>query len=872
VIDSFKRCVCCALLLILPLVLLPIASCAAADVQVGGAESPSVPAKDSDLPESSVQASPPLQVEAAQQIVAIATMNPTVTTSIVDTALSDAASSSQVTFTFAGAPTNFTAVDITAVGGTLSDLVQYLVGDGTGKIYSATFTADDNFDGTGSVTVGTGWQDAAGNTGVGGSDTVVIDTENPAVTEVTANHLLITDAAAGPGMFALTVTFSEAMDTASAPLLTFGSDISASLTFASASWDGTGTIYSATYDVIDVNVDVTDIPVVVTGTQDAHGNMQQSYAALPELSIDTANPTVAVNFAETTINSIANSSQLTFTFSESSNNFTTADLTVVGGTVSGLAPQLHGNTTGKVYTAIFTAEAGFTGTAAVTVGTDWQDAVGNTGVGSSDTVVVVAASEERGLASLIGQSEISVFADVDGRFVKSLTENQLLQGDLARPAAESDLQESIRAGRSFNRDSLAILARTEQAKAQTGQAFALLLPSVFVRYSRGYETSEPSVQVDETTGELLASDTHMRTDASLNVRQPLFDLPSYFDWRRRRVIEQARGESYRGSDGDAYVSVVNAYLSLVSTRVQAEITRAFETQLADLLSYIEKRASAGAASVSDMTRVRARREATLSSRLEQESAAAAAGVEFVRLTNLVPQTIRLPVIEDVGAASLPESFDRAVAAAMTANPEIAALTAEVEAADIDKLAAKSRFVPRVDAEFSDTYSLHAGGDPSPDGQRDKRAMMVLNWSLFNGGGDYQYHVERSARQKELQYRLDDQRRRVIQTLSANYALLATTNERITSGYKELESITTAADAMSKRMLSGNQSLLDLLDVYDRFYQARSRLVALHILEMSTVAQLVRVAHGTPDAVSAEPPMAQNAPAALENTNSLKEDK
>jgi adhesin transport system outer membrane protein len=97
--------------------------------------------------------------------------------------------------------------------------------------------------------------------------------------------------------------------------------------------------------------------------------------------------------------------------------------------------------------------------------------------------------------------------------------------------------------------------------------------------------------------------------------------------------------------------------------------------------------------------------------------------------------------------------------------------------------------------------------------------------------------------------MDDQRRRVVQTLSANYATLETTKQRIASGYQELKSISTAAEAMSKRMLSGNQSLLDLLDVYDRFYQVRSRLVSLHVLEMSTVAQLVRITHGAPGAIS-----------------------
>lgn len=465
---------------------------------------------------------------------------------------------------------------------------------------------------------------------------------------------------------------------------------------------------------------------------------------------------------------------------------------------------------------------------------------------------------KRSLAELIGKSEISVLADIDGQFVRILAENQIMENEFARYADEANLMESILAGRSFNRESLAALARSEQAKAQTGQALALLLPSVAVRASSGYETSKPSVVTSDITGELISVDTHTRTDVAFTIRQPLFDLPSFLDWRRRQVIEQARGENYRVSDGDAYVAAVNAYLSLVSTRLQIDMTRDFEAQLSELLSYIEKRASAGAASISDMARVRARKQATLSSRLEQESAHAAAGIEFVRLTNLVPRNVRLPVLEEVGVSLLPDSFDLAVTTAMKSNPEIAALTAEVQAAKIDMSAAKGRYLPRFEAEYTDTYSRGAGGEPRS--QRDQRYMMVLNWDLFSGGRDYKFHFERTARHKELHYRLDDQRRRVVQTLADNYATLATTRERIAFGYQELKSISTAAEAMSKRMLSGNQSLLDLLDVYDRFYQVRSRLVSLHILEMSTVTQLVRLTLGTPGADAEVTPLAPNAPA------------
>jgi adhesin transport system outer membrane protein len=124
-------------------------------------------------------------------------------------------------------------------------------------------------------------------------------------------------------------------------------------------------------------------------------------------------------------------------------------------------------------------------------------------------------------------------------------------------------------------------------------------------------------------------------------------------------------------------------------------------------------------------------------------------------------------------------------------------------------------------------------------------MLVMNWSVINGGSDLKFNDEKAARRSELIYKLDDQRRRVLQTLSAQYATLEATKRRINQGYSELDSITAASKSMSKRMLSGNQSLLDMLDVYERNYQARVRLVSLHVQELSAVAQIARMVQGTP---------------------------
>src|SRR4030095_17111499 len=74
---------------------------------------------------------------AASDTVTIDTANPTVAVNIVDSSLSDSDPTSTVTFTFSEATTDFTAGDLTVVGGTITGFT------GSGTRYSATLTADN---------------------------------------------------------------------------------------------------------------------------------------------------------------------------------------------------------------------------------------------------------------------------------------------------------------------------------------------------------------------------------------------------------------------------------------------------------------------------------------------------------------------------------------------------------------------------------------------------------------------------------------------------------------------------------------------------------------------------------------------------------
>src|SRR4029079_17156568 len=143
---------------------------------------------------------------AGSDSVAIDRQNPTLAVNILDGALSDGDSSSVVTFTFSEAPgASFTEADIQVSAGLTLNAGSLSMIDATH--YQAPVTALDHFTGIATVSVNNGaFTDAAGNAGVGGSDTISIDTANASVIV----NIVDTALSDGDSSSVVTFTFSEA--------------------------------------------------------------------------------------------------------------------------------------------------------------------------------------------------------------------------------------------------------------------------------------------------------------------------------------------------------------------------------------------------------------------------------------------------------------------------------------------------------------------------------------------------------------------------------------------------------------------------------------------------------------------------------------
>ena len=201
--------------------------------------------------------------------------------------------------------------DVTAIGGTLSAFTQI----GNSSNYRATFTAADNFVGTGSVSVTAGsYTDAFGHPGGAGSDTVAINLGNPTVT--------ITDDEAGTatiagGSILYTFQFSETVTGFDAADITVDSGTKGTFTPV----DGDTYTLVVTPDAgFEGNLTVGVAAGVAT---DLAGN--PNTAALSVQAVDTLAPSVAITDDEAGTANIAGGTILyTFTFSQPVNGFAVA--------------------------------------------------------------------------------------------------------------------------------------------------------------------------------------------------------------------------------------------------------------------------------------------------------------------------------------------------------------------------------------------------------------------------------------------------------------------------------------------------------------------------------------------------------------------
>ncbi|MEI4988745.1 Ig-like domain-containing protein, partial [Aeromonas caviae] len=193
-----------------------------------------------------------------------------------------------------------------------------------GKTWTGTFTPTPGFEGTASVTVKPGsYTDLNDNKGTGGSDTAPVDTAAPSVVVNIVDDKLTVGETSD-----VTFTFSEQVKDFEVGDLTVVGGTVTDL----KSTDG-GKTWTGTFTPTPGFEGTASVTVKPGSYSDLNGNV--GTGGSDRAPVDTSAPSVVVHIVDDQL-TVGETSPVTFTFSEKVTGFELGDLTVVGGTVTGL--------------------------------------------------------------------------------------------------------------------------------------------------------------------------------------------------------------------------------------------------------------------------------------------------------------------------------------------------------------------------------------------------------------------------------------------------------------------------------------------------------------------------------------------------------
>lgn len=365
-------------------------------------------------------------------------------------------------------------------------------------------------------------------------------------------------------------------------------------------------------------------------------------------------------------------------------------------------------------------------------------------------------------------------------------------------------------------------------------ALGQLGPTLDVRAQRGREYSAPASIINPATGRALSSDTHIRWDNSVILRQPLFAPASYFEYRKQASLANAADLRKEDAREALYYTTIKAYYDLLRSYVGLTFARSYTERMDTLQDYMNKRLQGGGASKVDFERVRGRALTARSTMIEAEGVLESAMVTLAQLTGVRSQQLgipskMMPVVPTSSRLALEQIYEN--------NPAVHAARQDAAAANEELKSARSRFSPNFSVEVSQARTDNAGGDGRLT--TDRRYMLVMNMNLLNGGSDYYYQKQIGSKYVEKVNTASDIERKLKEQIEINYRTLDAVRKRIAIARQAYQTNADVADVFLEQLAVGNKQLLDVLDAYQQAYLSRVELSQLLFLQADISYQILR---------------------------------
>lgn len=357
------------------------------------------------------------------------------------------------------------------------------------------------------------------------------------------------------------------------------------------------------------------------------------------------------------------------------------------------------------------------------------------------------------------------------------------------------------------------LAADEELKIAKGG----YLPTVDMLMSYGREhTDSPSTRslgVGRHNSENLKTGT-----TELRLRQMVFDgfyTPN--EVARNEAVVNAQAFRLLGVSEALALRTVEVYLDVLKRREMVTLARNNLQAHQRIHDQISLRARQGVGSAADRDQSEARLALAENNLFTEQVNLADAEANFYSATGRTPDQLETPTTVK---GMLPENLLSARDLVMSGNPLLKSAQSDVQAAEKQYEAAKSKFYPRFDVELSGNADSNLSGT---EGHYNRwYAGVVMNYNLFNGMRDKALLQAGAHKINESM----DIRNNALRVLNENLVLAWNAMEnatRQTPRARDYADYTAKVrEAYQQQFSLGQRTLLDLLDSENELFTANRR--------------------------------------------------
>ncbi len=361
-----------------------------------------------------------------------------------------------------------------------------------------------------------------------------------------------------------------------------------------------------------------------------------------------------------------------------------------------------------------------------------------------------------------------------------------------------------------------VLIRTNGANAKADevrQARAGYLPEVNLTAGAGFENSRNATTIGRSTITGRKDQNRTRREAAVTMRQVIFDGFATGSEVDRQLARQIAS--------DYEVCAISEDIGLEATKAYTDVMRSqqlvanAESNLKEhkrIVELIRKRGS-DMGTDADVAQAESRLLLAQANLISTRSELRDSKASYQRIVGNLPSKYARPK----APATMPVNLDEALKQAMHSHPVMQITGADVDQAEAQYEASKSRFMPTFTAELGADWGKDENGGKGTN--YNHTAMLRMSLNLYNGGAD----TARRSQTSKLINEAMEIRNRAIRQIQEEVRLAWIS---VDSGAARLNHLNAheknakrAFGLYNQQFSAGSRTLLDLLDSQNEYFSA-----------------------------------------------------